>query len=285
LKICSAEDLWSDYLDFIALPGEEKTVSDAVFRYLFNEKKHWVAGVFENLLGNSNLVKFKNDYCAETITISRHTSVCPYLKITGSFDEYMKQNFKRKKRYNLKRQIRRVLDEKNAAFIQVTSTEDLASRIDKLFELHAERFREKRQSSTFDSLKTRKFLQKFSRLASEMGILDFYLLCDSNEPISAIYGLRYGNKHYYYQSGADTSWGKYSVGTVLLNLVIEKCFGDGLDEFDFLKGTEAYKASWMSRQRREHQIKMYRRSVMGYLLYVVPLIRPLLKKCFNLFHR
>ena len=269
LKICGSDDLGPDYLDIIAPKEEEKAVYDAIFDYLFRKKKQLVLASLNHVLEQSSLSSHIQRQHKNMLVNIRAASVCPYLKITGSFDEYLNSQFNGKKRWFLRRKIKRAIKEKQLSFFNVSSNKDVSKRLDELFELHAMRFTAKKQNSTFCSQKTKRFLNEFSRLALDKGILDFYGLQSEKRAVSVLYGLRYKNKHYYYQSGIHTDWSRYSVGSVLLNLVIQKCFADGLAEFDFLKGTEKYKASWMNRQRAEQHIFLYKKSPIGYALFTI----------------
>ncbi len=58
---------------------------------------------------------------------------------------------------------------------------------------------------------------------------------------AAWYGLRYAGCECFYQSGRDPAWDEHSVGFVLLAHTIRSAFEDGMREYRFLRGGDAYK--------------------------------------------
>jgi CelD/BcsL family acetyltransferase involved in cellulose biosynthesis len=60
-------------------------------------------------------------------------------------------------------------------------------------------------------------------------------------PRAAWYGFRYAGAESYYQAGRDPSLDRYSVGFVLLLHSIREAFEDGMSEYRFLHGGEAFK--------------------------------------------
>ena len=59
--------------------------------------------------------------------------------------------------------------------------------------------------------------------------------------MAAWYGLRYAGCECFYQSGRDPAWDEHSVGFVLLAHTIRSAFEDGMREYRFLRGGDAYK--------------------------------------------
>jgi len=279
LKVCGSDDLSPDYLDIIAIKENEKTVVEAVFKYLFEQEKGWVEAIFDNVLDKSNIAEHINICRNQAIIQARHSTVCPYLAIEGTFDQFLKKRFNRKKRYNLQRQVRILLTDKKLSFHKITSEKDLPSHLSNFFKLHAKRLKEKNLKSTFNTEKTKRFLLRFSKLALEKNSLGLYFLFDGNEPVCGSYCLIHKDKLYYYQSGIEPAWQKFSLGTTLLTLVIQECFSEKLLEFDFLKGAEEYKKTWMTGERIERKIVIYRKSFLGFFMFFASFLKQFLRGC------
>jgi CelD/BcsL family acetyltransferase involved in cellulose biosynthesis len=81
------------------------------------------------------------------------------------------------------------------------------------------------------------------RLAAR-GWLRLYVLRVGAAAIAAVYGIEVGRRFSYYQSGYDPSWSARSPGLVLVGRTIEDAYARGLADYDFLRGTEAYKLDW-----------------------------------------
>ena len=73
------------------------------------------------------------------------------------------------------------------------------------------------------------------------GEVIFYELDIHEKPIAIAMGFQYGEKYMQYLTGFDTESSKFSPGTVLLSMIIERCYDKGLKEVDMLRGQEGYK--------------------------------------------
>lgn len=120
--------------------------------------------------------------------------------------------------------------------------------------------------------KARRWHETGSRdLFAEPGYLDFYQqlaqpgrgLSGGAIVVSALYvdshlvathwGMRYGKRFYWLMPGyQDGEWGRYSVGRILLDAVVQHCITEGLTVFDLTVGDEAYKMQWA-----DHMLPLY----------------------------
>ena len=85
-----------------------------------------------------------------------------------------------------------------------------------------------------------------------------YTLYAARRPVASVYGVVHGKKFNYYQSGYDPNWASRSVGLVLLARTVQDAFGEGLSEFDFLRGNEGYKGEWARGERWTVQLRLWR---------------------------
>ena len=58
------------------------------------------------------------------------------------------------------------------------------------------------------------------------------------------YGLRAGNRAFFYLGGFDPEFGALSVGSLAIAAAMERAIEEGASTFDFLAGREAYKYRW-----------------------------------------
>jgi CelD/BcsL family acetyltransferase involved in cellulose biosynthesis len=127
-------------------------------------------------------------------------------------------------------------------------TEDparLDADLDILFRLHDERWARERSSAL--TAPGRRFHREFAHLALERGWLRLWIMEADREPVAAWYGFRFGGAESYYQSGRQRAWDKSSVGFVLLAHSIREAMKNGMGEYRLLRGAEAYKARFASR--------------------------------------
>lgn len=85
------------------------------------------------------------------------------------------------------------------------------------------------------------FQRDFAARALERGWLRLWFLELDGHPVSAWYGFRFGRVESYYQAGRDPAWERHSVGLVLLAHSIRAAAEDGMREYRFLRGGEAFK--------------------------------------------
>jgi CelD/BcsL family acetyltransferase involved in cellulose biosynthesis len=161
----------------------------------------------------------------------------PTLAIDGrSWDEFLASKSK-----NFRDQVRR-RERKLAKSHELSFRLSDAGRLDEdmstLLRLHAARWED--ASAAFEP-ELEAFHRDFAAVALERGWLRLWLCEVDGAPVAAWYGLRYADSESFYQSGRDPAWDEHSVGFVLLAHSIRSAFEDGLGEYRFLRGGDAYK--------------------------------------------
>ncbi len=78
-------------------------------------------------------------------------------------------------------------------------------------------------------------------MALDRGWLRLWICEVDGRAVAAWYGLRYAGSECFYQSGRDPEWDGQSVGFILLAHSIRSAFEDGMTEYRFLRGGDAYK--------------------------------------------
>jgi CelD/BcsL family acetyltransferase involved in cellulose biosynthesis len=179
----------------------------------------------------------------------RHT--CPHVRVAGDFAEYLRAlpdgvgpQLARRRRW-LERCAGYRIEE-------LRTPDDVERGLDVLWALHRRRWALEGGSDALSLGDTRveQFHRAAGRALAELGWARIYLMHVQGQPRAALYGFRHGDRFAFYQAGHEPEWRPRSVGTVLLGHVIAQCFAERLCEFDFLRGTEAYKLKWANGARR-----------------------------------
>ena len=279
IRLCSSQDLYPEYLDIIARNGYESRVAMHLFQYLEEYERHWDIIYFDNVLSRSTIIQYKDYLSASCLHRQEFSSACPYVKLHGIYGEYMRDNFRRKKRYNLHRQIRIALEDANLRLVVVEDEASVDLAMKQLFSLHERRLSTKNAQSTFTSEKVKMFHMVFSRLMLINRGLKLCFLCQGEQAVSAVYAFEYGGRLLFYQSGMDPAWSGRSVGTVLIALLIRQAFDSRLTEFDFLKGDEDYKRTFSNGLRRQYRLVFYKKkSPVGMLRFFIGNLRSCAKR-------
>ncbi|HEU0023648.1 MAG TPA: GNAT family N-acetyltransferase, partial [Thermoleophilaceae bacterium] len=161
----------------------------------------------------------------------------PTLAIDGrSWDDFLASRSKNF-RDQVRRRERKLAKSHELAF-RLSEAERLDEDMTTLLRLHSARWED--ASAAFEP-HLESFHRQFAAVALERGWLRLWLAEVDGKPVAAWYGLRYAGCESFYQSGRDPSWDSHSVGFVLLAHSIRSAFEDGLSEYRFLRGGDAYK--------------------------------------------
>jgi CelD/BcsL family acetyltransferase involved in cellulose biosynthesis len=69
------------------------------------------------------------------------------------------------------------------------------------------------------------------------------------QAVAALYAFFHRRRFYYYLGGYDPAFQLVSPGTLLIARAIEQAICERAQEFDFLRGQEAYKYLWGAKNR------------------------------------
>jgi perosamine synthetase len=158
----------------------------------------------------------------------------PLIRAAPSWESYLASrsaHFRKKTSW----QERKLMRERELRFRLSEDADRLRFDLDTLFSLHAARWPE---GTPF--LEQEPFHREFAACALESGWLRLWFLELDDRPVAAWYGFRFGGIEFHFQSGRDPGT-RESVGSVLLAHTIKEALEDGVTEYRFLRGGEAYK--------------------------------------------
>jgi CelD/BcsL family acetyltransferase involved in cellulose biosynthesis len=143
---------------------------------------------------------------------------------------------------NFRSQVRRFprkLSELGAVSYRLTSDpQHLQRDLDTLFRLHRQRW----EGATTPFLLAAPFHRAFAKQALNEGWLRLWFLEIDGRPVSALYGFRFAGTESAYQSGRDSAFRDQPLGFVLQTHAVRQALADGMREYRFLRGDEAYKS-------------------------------------------
>jgi CelD/BcsL family acetyltransferase involved in cellulose biosynthesis len=246
----------SDYLDAVAAPGCEQEVIKAFSSHLSR------AGMVLHLTairrGASVVADLASHLGRSGWSVSDSAiNICPYLDLRGQTWETYLSMLGSSQRYNFNRRLKNLKNNFDLRLdIEQTATSAQAA-LDIVIDLHRKRWASKPQSEAFQDAQTVAFHREFVDLAAAQGWLRLLVIRIDGVPAAALYGLRYGDVFYFYQSGFDPAWSRQSVGLVTMGLAIRSAIEEGVAEYDFLHGTEEYKYHWAPLTRELGRLELY----------------------------
>ncbi len=244
----------SDYLDIIVRRGHESAVIPALAEYLTR------TGIMLDLSRVD-----RSSRPAEALRQRLHgrgwalaettIETCPYIDLRGrSWQSYL-GSLGREHRYNIHRRLRNASRAFALSFEQARSEDERREALAVLLRLHDLRWGPR--SDAFHTPELRAFHDDVSRLALARGWLRLFLLRLDGVPVAALYGFRYRERFYFYQSGFDPAYAKRSVGLITTALAIKTAIEEGIEEYDLLHGDEPYKLHWASQARALMRLELY----------------------------
>jgi CelD/BcsL family acetyltransferase involved in cellulose biosynthesis len=259
-----------DYLDVLAEPGRESEVRDSVLAALGGES--WDVCDLDGLLRDSptSLLlaqRFPSRKAiaaraaglegsdAPIVRDARLRFVCPHIPLAGTWDEYVQSLGRRE---NLRRREKWLFRQPGVSIEVAREGEAVARATEHFLELHRARWAVEGGSDGLVDQRYDDFHREVVQRLAARGWLRMYTLFAARRPVASVYGIVHRGKFLYYQSGYDPAWASKSVGLVLLARTVQDAFEEKLSEFDFLRGSEAYKAQWARGQRWTIEVRLWR---------------------------
>jgi CelD/BcsL family acetyltransferase involved in cellulose biosynthesis len=90
----------------------------------------------------------------------------------------------------------------------------------------------------------------------DVGMLRMFALRVGERFVGVFYGFADRSTTYYYLSGYDPTFERFSVGNVMVAHAIEQAARGGATTFDFLRGAEDYKYAWGAKDRMNRRRKL-----------------------------
>lgn len=268
--MASGEDfghmICSDYIDWIAETGRESQVVTMVLDTL----RRGELGNWDEILLPDVSIQSPNLEALRLACLSRNldyevlnSEPCPYINLPANWDEYL-ESLASSHRYRVRRAMR---DFSGAGGTYRVAAEraDIDAMLPTLISLHQARWQAKGEPGAFRSPLRRQFHELFMPLALEQGWLRLGVLTINEQPIGAIYNLRYAGRVYFYQSGIELQDSNTLRPGVLLHAhEIAAAIAAGCHEYDFLKrGESQYKDAWARASRDLVLLRIARRGIRG----------------------
>lgn len=137
----------------------------------------------------------------------------------------------------------------------LASGDNLAENFNHLWRFQWQRWKEKGVLGVLTPPCVQQHHREALPLLHRGGYLRLYTLLHGAEVIAVLYALvdptdQPQRTLYFYLMGFDPSAAEFSPGTLMYDLVIDACHGDGIQRFDMLRGEENYKHLWGARSQK-----------------------------------
>jgi hypothetical protein len=236
----------SDFLDVIVDPECRAGIADLFLKLLASPELSDYQITFHQARDDSYIMQ--NIYPllkkSERRVRAEHTDTCYYIELDQKGDL---QDFINRSKSNARRRFRQTLRARgtgNEYIIEEPAGEgDVEMMIDKLIQLHQERWNEKGYPGTFQDERFREFFKEISFAAFRDNRLWLKQAVDESGVCAVRMLLMYNGRYYDYMSGYDENSpsAKYRPGIGLLLDLVENSFKLPIERIELLRGDEGYK--------------------------------------------
>ena len=182
------------------------------------------------------------------------------LALPPTFDEYL-SSFKRKKRYNLERQVRMLRNHGAGALdmIRVDMESQIPDFLEGAVSVARNSWQQNRIGTRIDKGQER--FEKLKDLARK-GLLRSYLLICGHKPSAFILGYQFRDVYHYVEIAYDQSLSKLSPGTVLLYLLVEDLINHNPPKrVTFGVGHASYKQEFGNIHQEDASVLLLRKTI------------------------
>lgn len=254
-----ADEICSDYLDFIIQKERESEILGAFLDFLTKDKT-WDELVLTDISGESpNLAVLRElgKMRGLSFEVTREQT-CIFVSLPASRDELVASiSSQKRKRLN---KDRRTVEERAMRVQSVASSDGFEAAFETLVALHQERWTSRGFPGSFSSAKFLRFHRELAPKILAHGWIQIWVLWQDDAPLCAVYDFVYAGKIFHYQSGfSDLETPLLQPGMLIRDYALEAGIARGLTECDFLKGEiGGYKSSWGSQTRPILQVRLAR---------------------------
>jgi CelD/BcsL family acetyltransferase involved in cellulose biosynthesis len=251
----------ADYCDFI-VSGDKALIFRAIWNYLV-EREVWDIGILDNLSGFADHAGILSQSLpSEKLSLVENPArLCPHVRVDGIWQRFLEDSFERRAHGGRRKKEIRRLERMLAQRGKVIDQRIRGYRDDPQFIRKLELVEQNglRPWKLFDS-RSRSFWEAFSRETIETGWVMASILEVDGQWIGYYFGFQYAGRLSLYSTCFLKEFASCSPGSLLLIRTLRRCFEEGLQEVDFMRGEEEFKFNWSNGDRRNTRLTFHRRS-------------------------
>ena len=227
----------ADFLDVVALPGQEAAVAGAVLGYL--AERSWDLFELRNLRQTAfSLTHLAPEARRRGLAVEvEQEDVSPSLRLPGDWDAYL-ESLSKKDRHELRRKLRRLHSAGQVRWYQAADPARVPADVDDFIRFHRLSAEAK---ATFMTPEMEGWFLALVEHFQPKGLLRLYFLELDGVRLASAICFDYRSQILLYNSGYDPEYARLSVGLALKAYCIQDAIAANREVFDFLQGSEPYK--------------------------------------------
>jgi len=202
----------------------------------------------------------------------------PYVPLHSSWNEYF-NSLATKHRSNLRNRFKRLKATGPVQMEVITSADGLAEGLEAGLRLEAAAWKGEAQTAISCDPAVSRFYSTLAGRAAERGWIQLHFLQAGPTRVAFDYSLLYKNRIHLLKVGYDPDYAPFSPSNLLLCLVLESAFEQGVTEYDFLGADAGWKLSWANQVKRHYWLFVFPATFKGRFLHLIKFqLVPLLKR-------
>ncbi len=249
-----------DWGDFIVLTNNV-SVYEKIFSEIFKLKFDEI--LLHNLPPNSLAIKYlKNNFTQFKAKLKEH-SPCLFINTSNQdWSHYYKTTSFKFVRKDLRRCYNNI--NKYNWHLEMSVLDDVPFEIDKMEVIYNKSQERKNRFSHFGMENYKLFLLNVIEFFKKKNQVRLFYLNINEKPVAFYLCFIYKNVLYFYNTGFDPLYSKFSPAKILMKEVIHYGFNNGISEINFMRGFSEYKTKWTNSYRINYQFKLLNnRSLLG----------------------
>jgi len=238
----------SDYLDILALPRLKQKSADLFMNYL-GALRSFDLLELEGMSSDSYTLQLLTKHFANSAKFKYKLVpqfLCPRMSLNASWEDLLERS--QRSEY-FKRCLRRLNKIASFEFRVVSDAGAIPAAYGRFLRLHTGRWSSRGGSSAVRMPEQKGFMFDAACELARSGMTRFEEIWLEGECRASLFCFESGDCYYFYLSGFDQAWSKYSLGFTLLWLSIREASQRGMKMYDFLRGDENYKFDWSDNLR------------------------------------
>jgi CelD/BcsL family acetyltransferase involved in cellulose biosynthesis len=248
----------SDYLDLIFLQPYKDAFVGALKEWI-ERNTEWRIIHLENLRWVYPNLNYRN-----APSEVRPTFTCPYASLPKTVEEY-EVKLSKNLRSTIRKQSKRLNRDGRLSFSISQTTSQLKTDLFVLTDLHQRRQRTKGERGRFFDERWIKTFQEISLMLHQADFLRLGTMRIDGQPAVCLYNLRMHGREYSYYTGMEPVYARHSPGTLIHYWMIGEAIKDGVQVYDFCRGSEPYKSWWTNDTCRLSEMTLARSKAEGYI--------------------
>lgn len=251
---------YSDWNDFIILRDNEKVINGFV-NYVFKNNINEI--LLNNINEHSPNFQLFEKLLSEEDSVKEKTK-CYYIKTyDNTWDYYLKNNTSKK---FVQRDLNRLNNKFNEHNWEVTEIKDDYNEFLEIIKgFHKQSQNRKNRNSIYEDKRFMNFIRSIFDEWVQYDRIKLFLLTLDGTPLSFAIIFYDDNKYYWWQTGFNTEYSKFSPTKFLVSELIKKSFHHKIDEFHFMRGEDEYKTKWTENFTNNFRFRFYNKNLFSYI--------------------